>query len=63
MIEEQVVLLVSQGRSDRAIAEELGLSLRTVQWHVARAQSKLARAATLHERVRRALPKEKEELG
>jgi DNA-directed RNA polymerase specialized sigma24 family protein len=52
-IEEQVVLLVALGRSHRSIADELGLSLKTVEWHVARARRKLARAATLHEQVRR----------
>jgi DNA-binding CsgD family transcriptional regulator len=50
-IEQQIVLLVAQGRSRRAIADELGLSLKTVDWHVARGRRKLERAATLHERM------------
>jgi DNA-binding NarL/FixJ family response regulator len=50
-VEQQIVLLVAQGRSRRAIADELGLSLKTVDWHVARGRRKLERAATLHERM------------
>lgn len=50
-VEEQIVLLVAQGRSERAIARELGVSVRTVEWHVARARVKLARAAALHDHV------------
>ena len=53
-IEEQVVLLVAGGQSHRAIAEELGLSLKTVDWHVVRARRKLEQAATLHDRVQEA---------
>jgi DNA-binding NarL/FixJ family response regulator len=53
-IEQQVVLLVAQGRSRHAIAVELGLSLKTVDWHIARGRRKLERAATLHDRMRRA---------
>jgi DNA-binding NarL/FixJ family response regulator len=53
-IEEQVVLLVAGGQSHRAIAEELRLSLKTVDWHVARARRKLERAATLRDRVQEA---------
>jgi DNA-binding CsgD family transcriptional regulator len=52
-VEEQVVLRLAQGGSHRAIADELGVSLSTVEWHLARARAKLARAATLHEHVRR----------
>lgn len=52
-VEEQIVLLAAQGRSHRSIADELGISLKTVEWHLARARRKLARAATLHDRVQR----------
>jgi DNA-binding NarL/FixJ family response regulator len=52
-VEQQIVLLVAQGRSRRAIADELGLSLKTVDWHVARARRKLERAAMLHDRMQR----------
>lgn len=52
-VEQQIVLLVAQGRSRRAIAGELGLSLKTVDWHVARGRRKLERAATLHARMQR----------
>lgn len=55
-IEERVALLVAGGHSDRAIADVLGLSLRTVEWHLARARRKLERAATLHERLHEAGP-------
>lgn len=50
-VEQQIVLLVAEGRSRRAIADALGLSLKTVDWHVARGRRKLERAATLHERL------------
>jgi FixJ family two-component response regulator len=53
-VEEEIVLLVAAGRNHRSVAEELGLSPKTVEWHVARARAKLARAAMLHDRVRRA---------
>jgi FixJ family two-component response regulator len=53
-IEEHVVLLVARGASNRAIADELGVSVRTVDWHLARARRKLERAAALHDRVRQA---------
>lgn len=53
-IEEQIVLLVAQGHDHRTIAEELDLSLKTVEWHLVRARGKLGRAATLHDRVQRA---------
>lgn len=50
-VEQQIILLVAQGQSRRGIAEELGLSLKTVDWHVVRGRRKLERAATLHERM------------
>jgi DNA-binding NarL/FixJ family response regulator len=53
-VEQQIVLLVAQGRSRRAIGAELGLSLKTVDWHIARGRRKLERAATLHDRMQRA---------
>jgi len=53
-IEEQVVLLVAGGRSHREIAGELGLSLKTVEWHSARARRKLEHVAALHDRVQEA---------
>jgi len=52
-VEQQIVLLVAQGQSRRAIADELGLSLKTVDWHIARGRRKLERAATLHDRMQR----------
>ena len=52
-VELQIVRLVARGRSRHEIADELGLSLKTVDWHVARGRCKLERAATLHERVQR----------
>jgi len=52
-VEQQIILRVARGRSRRAIADELGLSLKTVDWHVARGRRKLERAATLHERMQR----------
>ena len=53
-VEQQIVLLVAQGRTRRAIGAELGLSLKTVDWHIARGRRKLERAATLHDRMQRA---------
>ena len=50
-VEQQIVLLVAQGRSRRAIADQLGLSLKTVDWHVARGRHKLEQAATLRDRM------------
>ena len=52
-VEQQIVLLVAQGRSRRAIADEVGLSLKTVDWHIARGRRKLERAARLHDRLQR----------
>ena len=57
-VEQQIVLLVAQGRSRRAIADELGLSLKTVDWHVARGRGKLEQAATLHDRMQREADRE-----
>jgi DNA-binding CsgD family transcriptional regulator len=55
-IEEQVVFLAADGQSSRTIADELGLSLKTVEWHLARAGRKLDRAAALRDRVRQPAP-------
>lgn len=52
-VEEQVVLRLAQGGTRRAIADELGVSLSTVEWHIARARAKLDRAAMLHDQLRR----------
>ena len=52
-VEQQIVLLVAQGQSRRAIADELGLSLKTVDWHIARGRRKLERASMLHDRMQR----------
>jgi DNA-binding NarL/FixJ family response regulator len=53
-IEERIVLLVAGGHSSRAIADELGVSPRTIEWHLARARRKLEQTATLHDRVEQA---------
>ena len=45
-VEQQIVLLVAQGWSRRAIADELGLSLKTVDWHVAGGRRKLERTVS-----------------
>ena len=45
------------------LAEELGVSLNTIEWHLQRARTKLARAATLHERVQRRETARKREEG
>ena len=50
-IEEQIVVHIVAGETMRTIADGLGLSLKTVEWHLARARSKLERAATLLDRV------------
>ena len=55
-IEEQIAVLVAGGKSSRRVADELGLSLRTVDWHLARARAKLERAATLRDRVQAEAP-------
>jgi DNA-directed RNA polymerase specialized sigma24 family protein len=51
-IEEHVVLLVADGRNHREVADELGLSLKTVEWHAARARRKLEHVVTLRDRIR-----------
>ena len=53
-IEERIVLLVADGESVEAIAAEVGVASRTVEWHLARAWRKLERTATLHDRVQQA---------
>lgn len=50
-IEQEVVLLVAEGRSRREIAEALRLSPKTVEWHAVRASRKLEQAAELRDRV------------
>lgn len=50
--EEQIVLLVAQGRSRREIAVVVGLDVWTVDWHLTRANRKLAKASALLEQVR-----------
>ncbi|MGE5487819.1 MAG: LuxR C-terminal-related transcriptional regulator [bacterium] len=45
--ERDILRLVSAGRKNRAIAEELGISHETVRWHIRRLNAKLhARAGT-----------------
>jgi hypothetical protein len=51
-IEERIVLRVADGGAVDAIAAEVGVAARTVEWHLARARRKLEQAATLHDRVR-----------
>lgn len=53
-IEEQIAFRIAGGETTGAIAGELGLSLKTVEWHLARARNKLDRAATLLDRVEEA---------
>jgi DNA-binding CsgD family transcriptional regulator len=55
-IEERIALLVARGRSSRSIADELGVSPRTVEWHLGRARRKLERTASLHRRLRETAP-------
>ncbi len=50
-IEEKIVLLVASGESTRAVADGLGLSHKTVEWHLLRAGRKLELAAALRDRV------------
>lgn len=50
-IEQEVVVLVADGHSRREIAAQLGLSVTTVEWHVARASRKLEDAASMRERI------------
>lgn len=49
--EERIVLRVAEGDSVETIAAEVGVTARTVEWHLARAARKLEQTATLHERV------------
>jgi DNA-binding CsgD family transcriptional regulator len=51
-IEQQVVLLRAHGHTSRGIAAQLGVTARTVEWHLARAQRKLAHSASLHRLIR-----------
>jgi DNA-binding CsgD family transcriptional regulator len=51
-IEERIVLLVAEGRSVDAIAADLGVRQRIVEWHLAHANRKLEKASTLLDRVR-----------
>ena len=53
-IEQQIVFRIAGGETPGAIAGGLRLSLKTVEWHLARARTKLDRAATLLERVEEA---------
>ena len=46
-IEEQIVLRIAGGETAGRIAGELRLSLKTVEWHLARGRRKLERAAML----------------
>lgn len=50
-IEEQIVFRIAGGETTGAIAGGLRLSLKTVEWHLARARTKLDRAAMLLDRV------------
>ena len=58
-IEERIVLLVAAGESLEGIAAALGVTTRTVEWHLARARQKLERTATLNDRVQQADPRRK----
>ena len=49
--EERIVLLVAQGRSRQEIAAAVGLDIRTVDWHLAQADRKLAYAKAQVERL------------
>jgi DNA-binding NarL/FixJ family response regulator len=53
-VEGEIVLLVAAGDSTQTIADGLGVSVKTVEWHLERARQKLERAAILHDRLRRA---------
>ena len=55
-IEEQIVFRIAGGETTSTIAGGLRLSLKTIEWHLARARNKLERAATLLDRVEAALP-------
>jgi len=49
--EERIVLLVAQERSRREIAAEVGLDIRTVDWHLAQANRKFLKPSALLDRV------------
>lgn len=51
-IEERIVLRVAEGKSVEAIAAEVGVAVRTVDWHLAQANRKLEKASVLLDRVR-----------
>jgi DNA-binding CsgD family transcriptional regulator len=53
-IEERIVLFVAAGASVEDVAAELGVGVRTVDWHLARARRKLERTSSLHDRVEQA---------
>ena len=53
-IEGQIVLRIAGGETTSEIADGLRLSLKTVEWHLARARNKLDRAAALLDRVEEA---------
>jgi DNA-binding NarL/FixJ family response regulator len=53
-IEERIVLFIAAGGSVEDVAAELGVSARTVEWHLARARRKLKRTSSLHDRVEQA---------
>ena len=55
-IEQRVVVLVADGYTKRRIADDLGVSVRTIEWHLARARRKLEQTATLRDRIQRAAP-------
>jgi DNA-binding CsgD family transcriptional regulator len=40
-MEQRVALLVAAGRTNAEVAAELGLSAKTVEWHISRAFRKL----------------------
>jgi DNA-binding NarL/FixJ family response regulator len=53
-IEERIVLSVAAGESVEDVAAELGVGVRTVEWHLSRARRKLERTSSLHDRVEQA---------
>lgn len=53
-IEKRIVLSIAEGGLVEDVAAELGVAVRTVEWHLARARRKLARTSVLHERVEQA---------
>ena len=53
-IEEQIVFRIAGGETTSTIAGGLRLSLKTIEWHLARARNKLERVATLLDRVEEA---------